>query len=29
LLTKVYLATHTSEEAMARGIDMTVHVASK
>jgi UrcA family protein len=29
LLTKVYLATHTSEEAMARGIDMTVHVAAK
>ncbi len=29
LLTKIYLATHTSEEAMARGFDMTVHVAAK
>jgi UrcA family protein len=29
LVTKVYLATHTSEEAMARGIDMTVRVAGK
>jgi UrcA family protein len=29
LLTKVYLATRTSEEAIARGIDVTVHVAAK
>jgi UrcA family protein len=29
LVTKVYLASHTSEEAMSRGIDMSVHVAAK